>query len=110
MQHRKRGSLNKAPSQCPRWQWPRWHPAAPQEKGRPKPPQFGCLPSPLALGNHHPMHWWEETVHPLVVMHDFKQQKQLEAAIRDLVRLAVERATLEGYQQGYEDGKRRAVN
>jgi hypothetical protein len=25
-------------------------------------------------------------------------------------RLAVERATLECYQQGYEDGKRRAVN
>ena len=56
------------------------------------------------------MQWWEETVHALVVMHDWEQQKQLEAAIRDLVRLAVERATLEGYQQGYEDGKRRAVN
>jgi hypothetical protein len=46
----------------------------------------------------------------LVVMHDWQQQKQLEEAIRDLVRLAVERATLESYQQGYEDGKRRAVN
>jgi hypothetical protein len=56
------------------------------------------------------MQWWEETVHTLVVMHDWKQQKQLEGAIRDLVRLAVERATFEGYQQGYEDGKRRAVN
>jgi hypothetical protein len=44
------------------------------------------------------------------VMHDWTEQKQLEEAIRDLVRLAVERATLEGYQQGYEDGKRRAVN
>lgn len=54
--------------------------------------------------------WWEETVHALVVMHDFKQQKQLEAANRDLVRLASERPTLEGYQQGYEDGKRRKVN
>jgi hypothetical protein len=43
-------------------------------------------------------------------MHDSKQQKQLEEAIRDLVRLAVERATLESYQQGYEDGMRRAVN
>jgi len=37
------------------------------------------------------MQWWEETVHTLVVMHDWKQQKKLEAAIRDLVRLAVER-------------------
>jgi hypothetical protein len=35
-------------------------------------------------------------------MHKWKRQKQLEAAIRDLVRLAVERATLEGHQQGYE--------
>jgi hypothetical protein len=32
--------------------------------------------------------WWEETVHTLVVMHDWKQQKKLEASIRDLVRLA----------------------
>ena len=54
--------------------------------------------------------WWEETVHDLVAMHDWQQQKQLEETIRDLVRLAVERATLEGYQKGYEDGKRRAVN
>jgi hypothetical protein len=43
-------------------------------------------------------------------MHDWKQQKQLEGTIRDLVRLAVERAELEGFQQGFEDGKRRAVN
>ena len=56
------------------------------------------------------MKWWEETVHALVVMHNWKQQKHLEDAIRELVRLAVERAELEGYQQGYEDGKRRAVN
>jgi hypothetical protein len=56
------------------------------------------------------MQWWEETVHALVAMHDWQQQKQLDAAIRDLVRLTVERAELEGYQQEYEDGKRRAVN
>jgi hypothetical protein len=43
-------------------------------------------------------------------MHDWTRQKQLEAAIRDRVRLAVERATAEGYQHGFEDGKRRAVN
>jgi hypothetical protein len=54
--------------------------------------------------------WWEETVLVFVAMHDWKQQKQLEEAIRDLVRLTVERATLEGYQQGCEDGKRRAVD
>jgi hypothetical protein len=54
--------------------------------------------------------WWEETVHAFVAMQDWKQQKQLEATIRDLVPLAVERAELEGYQEGYEDGKRRAVN
>jgi hypothetical protein len=37
--------------------------------------------------------------------------RKLEAAIRDLVRLTVERAKLEGYEQGYADGKkRRAVN
>jgi len=35
------------------------------------------------------MQWWEDTVHALVVIHDWKQQKQLEEAIRDLVRLAV---------------------
>ena len=66
--------------------------------------------SPSALGYHHGMQWWEETVHDLVAMHDRQQQKQLEGTIRDLVRLAVERVKLEGYQQGYEDGKRRAVN
>jgi hypothetical protein len=43
------------------------------------------------------MQWWEETVHTLVVMHDWKQQKKLEAAIGDLVRLAVERARREVY-------------
>jgi hypothetical protein len=56
------------------------------------------------------MPWWEETVHALVVMHDWKQQKRLEGPIRDLVGLAIERARLEGYEQGYADGKRRAVN
>jgi len=56
------------------------------------------------------MQWWEDTVHALVVMHDWQQQKQLEEAIRELVRLAVLRAEFEGYQQGLEDGKRRAVN
>lgn len=66
--------------------------------------------SPRALDYYHPMQWWEETVHALVAMHDWQQQKQLDAAIRDLVRLTVERAELEGYQQEYEDGKRRAVN
>jgi hypothetical protein len=56
------------------------------------------------------MQWWEETVHALVVMHLWQQQKQLEEAIRELVRLAVVQAELEGFAQGYEDGKRRAVN
>jgi hypothetical protein len=36
------------------------------------------------------MQRWEETVHALVVVHDWKQRKQLEEAIRDLVRLALE--------------------
>jgi len=54
--------------------------------------------------------WWEDTVHTLVVMHDWKQQKKLEAAIRDLVWLAVERARRGGYEQGLAHGKRRAVN
>jgi hypothetical protein len=64
------------------------------------------------LDCHRPMQkaWWEETVHTLVAMDDSKQQKQLEVAIRELVRLAVLRAEFEGYQQGCEDGKRRAVN
>jgi hypothetical protein len=52
----------------------------------------------------------KETVHAFVVMHDWKRQKNSEEAIRDLVRFTVELAPLEGYQQGYEDGKRRAVN
>jgi hypothetical protein len=56
------------------------------------------------------MKWWEETVHALVVMHDWKQQKQLEEAIGELARLAVERATLVGYEHGFTDGKLAAVN
>jgi hypothetical protein len=65
-----------------------------------------------ALDYHRPMHekWWEETVHALVVIHNWQQQKQLDEAIRELVRQAVLRAELEGLQQGYEEGKRRAVN
>ena len=43
-------------------------------------------------------------------MHEWRQQKELEAAIRDLVRLAVERAQAEGYEQGLPDRKRTAVN
>jgi len=31
------------------------------------------------------MQWWEETVHALVVMYDWKQQKKLEGAIREMV-------------------------
>jgi hypothetical protein len=62
------------------------------------------------LGYCQRMKWWEETVHVLVVMHGWKQQKQLEEAIRDLVWLMVERAEFEGCQHWYGDGKRRAVN
>jgi len=36
--------------------------------------------------------------------------RKLDDTIRDLVRLGVERVTLEGYQQGFADGKRRTVN
>jgi len=43
-------------------------------------------------------------------MHDWEQQKHLEEAIRDLVRLAVVRAKLEGYEQGFADGKQTTVN
>jgi hypothetical protein len=43
-------------------------------------------------------------------MHDWKQQRKLKDTIRDLVRLAIERAKLEGYEQGLVGGKRRAVN
>jgi hypothetical protein len=43
-------------------------------------------------------------------MHGWKRERQVEDTIRALVRLAVERATFEGYQQSYEDGKRRVVN
>jgi Leu/Phe-tRNA-protein transferase len=71
---------------------------------------FKGQPGLFPLDYHHPMQWWEETVNALVVMHDWQQQKQLEATIRELARLALERAHLEGYQLGYEDGKRRAVN
>jgi hypothetical protein len=39
-----------------------------------------------------------------------KQEEELEKAIRDPVLLPVERATLDGYHQGYKNGKRRAVN
>jgi hypothetical protein len=39
-----------------------------------------------------------------------KWQEQLYEAIRELVRLAVLRAELEGYQHGCEDGKGGAVN
>jgi hypothetical protein len=39
--------------------------------------------------------WWEETVHTLVVMHDWERRRELEAAIRHLVRLTVERAARE---------------
>jgi hypothetical protein len=73
-------------------------------------PQLLSKSRSLFSDYHHAMKRWEETVHALVVMHDWKQQKQLEETIRDVMRLAVERAELEGYQQGYEDGKRRAVN
>ena len=69
-----------------------------------------CCCSPATLGYHRPVQWWGETVHTLVVMHDWKQQKQLEDTIRDLVRLAVERAALEGYERGSADGKRRTVS
>jgi hypothetical protein len=40
------------------------------------------------------MQWLEETVHALVVMHDWKQQKELEDTIRDLVRLAAARTPM----------------
>jgi hypothetical protein len=56
------------------------------------------------------MKWWQETVQTLVVMHDWKQQKKLEDAIRELVRAAVERARRDGYEPSLADGKRRAVN
>jgi hypothetical protein len=68
-------------------------------------------PKVAPLWRYYPhMEWWEEAVHALVVMHDWKQQKELEAAIRDLVRPAVERARRERYEQGLAYGKRRAVN
>ena len=48
--------------------------------------------------------WWEETVHALVAMHDRKQQKQLEAAIRDLVRFAIERGGAKRTSRGTKTG------
>lgn len=50
------------------------------------------------------MKWWEETVHALVVMHDCKQQKQLEETIRDLMRLAILCGKLEGISSGTKMG------
>ena len=79
--------------------------ATPVQPRRAKKGAAEAAPPSLPSGYHHPMQWWQETAHTPVVMHDWEQQKQLEEAIRDLVRLAVERAELEGYQQGYEDGK-----
>jgi hypothetical protein len=73
--------------------------------------------APVKRGKHRrspsvniPMHSSDDTVHDPVAMYDREQRKQLEEAIRELVRLAVRRAELERFQQGYEDGKRRAVN
>ena len=69
-------------------------------------------PNQALCGYYHPTRekWWEETVHAPVVMHDWKQQKQLEATIRELVQGVVEQARREGYEQGYAEGKRTAVN
>ena len=72
-------------------------------------PNEATSPSVLSV-YHHCMQWWKETVHALVVMHDSKQQKQPRKAVREPMRLAEERAHLEGYTPEYEDGKRRAVN
>lgn len=61
--------------------------------GRPKPPRTDANPPCLLWATITPCNeWWEETVHALVVMDDWQQQKQLEDAIRDLVRLARRRA------------------
>lgn len=43
-------------------------------------------------------------------LHPYGEQKKFEDAIRTIVSEAVMRAKLESYQQGSEDGKRRAVN
>jgi hypothetical protein len=40
------------------------------------------------------MQWWEETVHMLVAMDDWKQEKQLEPTIRELVQAVVEQGRL----------------
>jgi len=61
------------------------------------------------LGCYHVMEWCEETVHALVLMHDWKHQKQLEEAIRDLVRLAVERAKCEACEAWRRGGIRRRM-
>jgi hypothetical protein len=66
-------------------------------------------PGPPALGYHRPMNP-EEAAHLLARLQPYGEQKKFEDAIRTIVRLAVLRATLDGYQQGYEDGKRSAVN
>jgi hypothetical protein len=39
-----------------------------------------------------------------------KEQKGCDDAIRTIVEEAVELAKLEGYEQGYADGKRQAAN
>ena len=51
----------------------------------------------------------DEAVHLLVRLHPWKEQWKSEGAIRTIVKEAVERARLEGYEQGFADGKRRAV-
>jgi hypothetical protein len=52
----------------------------------------------------------EEAVQMLLRLHPYGDQKKFEDAIHTKVIEAVLRAELEGFQQGYEDGKRRAVN
>jgi hypothetical protein len=52
----------------------------------------------------------EEAVQLVVRLQRPEEQKKFEDAIRTIVREALLRAELEGYQQGYGDGKRRAVN
>jgi len=52
-----------------------------ETKGAAEAAPFQGQPGLSALGYHHRMRWWEETVHRLVAMHDWQQQKQLEEAI-----------------------------
>lgn len=59
-----------------------------------------CLPGNF-WAYHRTMEWWEETAHALVLMHDWKQRKKLEATIRDPVQLAVERPKFEAYEQDW---------